>query len=201
MINKITGQVVAAVAFAFLLAIIIFVVTGNSKADSYASVYGGANWDGVEEGKFLSSDTGSVVGVTVGKSIGITPGLRMELDLSVRNNEGKALKFLSFDHETTAAMVNVAYDFQMGGKVSPYILAGVGYADSSVTVESLELATLSASGVAWQLGAGANYQVTEGIKAGLGYRYFNVPEIQVLGFEVDSGSNHSVVAQVTFDLN
>lgn len=184
-----------------LTLVFVFVFSNVSKAEPYASVYGGFNWDGVEDSKFVDSETGSVAGVTLGKSIGVVPGLRMEVDLSTRNNEGSALKFLSFDHETTAIMVNVAYDIPVKFPVTPYVLAGIGYADSSVTVENLDLATISKSGVAYQLGAGFNYQVTDGIKAGLGYRYLKTQDIDVLGFEVDSGSNHSVVAQMTFALN
>jgi len=99
-------------------------------------------------------------------------------------------------------MGNVAYDFNNVGTFRPYVLAGVGFAHTEGVIGNLSLATLESSGFAWQLGAGLNTQVADGVTVGVGYRYFQGPELDLLGaFEVSDGSNHSVMATVTLSLD
>jgi opacity protein-like surface antigen len=45
-----------------------------------------------------------------------------------------------------------------------------------------------------------NWKVADGVTAGVGYRYFQGPELEFLGNELSDGSNHSVVASVSFAL-
>jgi hypothetical protein len=45
-----------------------------------------------------------------------------------------------------------------------------------------------------------NWTIADGIQAGVGYRYFQGPDISVLGTELSDGSNHSVIAQFSFAL-
>ena len=65
----------------------------------------------------------------------------------------------------------------------------------------------SESGFAWQLGAGANYEVSPGVKVGVGYRYFHGADIdRAFGAKNSApaqtdGSNHAIQASVTVDLN
>lgn len=172
-----------------------------AQADTYVTGFGGANWDDVASP--LDSDTGFVVGGALGTSVKAVPGLRAELEVAFRTNDVDVFKgFIQAEHNTTSVMGNVAYDFNAGiGPFRPYVLAGVGYAHTEGVIENLSLATLESSGFAWQLGAGVNTQLAEGVKAGVGYRYFQGPELEVLGFEVSDGSNHAVLATVTLDLN
>lgn len=168
----------------------------------YSSVYGGYNKDEIISAKGVDDQSGYVIGGTVGKKIQGVPGLRIEADLAFRQNEVELFGgFISADHDTTSLLVNAAYDFQVDWKVKPYILAGVGVAKTSATFEDVALLRLESTGLAYQLGAGMNFKVAEGITAGAGYRYFQADEIEVLGLNLSDGTNHSVVAQVTFELN
>lgn len=173
----------------------------SAQADgTYATAFGGANWDDVASP--LDSDTGFVVGGALGTSIKAVPGLRAEVEVAFRTNDVSLGKFLNAEHNTTSVMGNVAYDFNAAiGPFRPFVLAGAGFAHTEGVIENLSLATLESSGFAWQLGAGVNTQLAEGVKAGVGYRYFQGPELEVLGFEVSDGSNHAVLATVTLDLN
>ena len=187
-----------------LLASVAFVsLVSVASADGwYSSVYGGWNQDDVISAKGVDNQDGYVIGGTVGKSVPAVPGLRIEGDLSFRQNEVEVFKFVSADHDTTALLVNAVYDLPvqiLNGK--PYVLAGVGIARTEATFEDVALLKLENSGVAYQLGTGMNWTVAEGIQAGLGYRYFQGPDLNVLGTELSDGSNHSVLAQVTFSLN
>lgn len=171
------------------------------KADTYATVFGGANWDEVTSP--LDSDTGFVVGAALGTTVKSVPGLRTELEVAFRGNDVDVFKgFIQAEHNTTSVMGNVAYDFNAGiGPFRSYVLGGVGFAHTEGVIENLALATVESSGFAWQLGAGFNTQLAEGVKAGIGYRYFQGPELEVLGFEASDGANQSVLASITVDLN
>ena len=187
------------ITLAAVLASTVVAAAAEAKG-FYTSVYGGANWDDVISAPFVDENTGMVIGGTVGTSIDSVPGLRIEADLSFRQNEVDIFGgFVSADHDTVALMGNVVYDLPVNmGPVHPYVLAGVGFAQTSATFEDVALLKLESSGVAWQLGAGLNTKVADNVTAGIGYRYFNAPELEVLGLNLSDGSNHSVVAQVAF---
>jgi len=172
-------------------------------SDSYVGVYGGVNLDNVIDSPIVKDKVvGTVVGGVVGKELSAVPGLRVELDASYRTNDVKLLTPLGgidIDHETTAVMGNVVYDLPvsfLSGK--PYLLAGLGVAETQVTFENVSLLQLETSGMAWQAGLGYNWTVADGVTAGVGYRYFQGPELVVLGTELSDGSNDSVVASVSF---
>ena len=127
-------------------------------------------------------------------------GLRIEADLSNRSNDvdifGGAI---TAQHETTSILGNVVYDVPVDfGPVHPYVLGGVGYAKTTATFENVSLLKLEASGVAWQLGAGVNTEIAPGITAGVGYRHFEGPAIEVLNTQLSDGGNDSVIASVNF---
>lgn len=168
----------------------------------YTGVYGGFNWNDVINQKFVDDKSGYVIGGVVGKTVPAVAGLRIEADVSFRQNEVDIFNgAISADHDTFALMGNVVYDLPVFlGPVQPYVLAGVGYGHTEATFEDVALLKLENSGLAWQLGAGANVKVADGISAGLGYRYLSAPEIEVLGTELSDGGNHSVVAELKFAL-
>lgn len=174
-------------------------VSTATAGDWYTSVYGGVNRNSVIELPFVKDKTGSVFGAAVGKRLAI-PGLRVELDLSVRNNEVDIFSgFITADHETTAAMFNVAYDFG-SGPVKPYVMAGGGYAQTSATFESISLLKLEAGHMAYQAAAGATAEMFPGARIGIEYRFFQGPELEVLGIELSDGQNHSLIGSLSFDL-
>jgi len=190
--TKISGIALAAIAAVSM--------TAASKADSYVTAFGGANWDDVGTG--LDSDTGYVIGAALGTTVKAVPGLRAELEVSYRDNNVNVFKFIEAEHSTTAVMGNLAYDLDVQfGPFRPYVMAGAGFAHTEGTIESLSLATLEASGFAWQLGAGFNAKVADGVTAHIGYRYFNAPEIEVLNYQASDGSNHAVMAGISLQLN
>jgi len=175
--------------------------TTASAGNWYASAYGGANWDDVLKSDYLSDNTGFVIGGTVGKSIPSVPGLRIEADLAFRQNVIDLCE-LSVDHDVLTLMGNTVYDLPLSvGPLHPYVLAGVGYGHSQARLEDLSIASVEASGVAWQLGAGVNTTLADGVQFGVGYRYVQAPEIEIFGTQLSDGTNHSVVAQLTFALD
>ena len=190
--------------FAVTLALVFTVATGllqAAKADAYISLHGGANWSDVVNAPGVEENTGVVIGGAVGMPVKSVPGLRLEGEISYRNNEVDVFNFITADQESFTVMGNVVYDLPVRlGPVQPYVLGGVGYGHSSATFENVALLKLESSGLAYQLGAGAEVDIADGIRAGIGYRYVVTPEIEVLGLNLSDGSNHEVVATVRFGL-
>lgn len=171
-----------------------------SAGGFYVGAYGGLNYDDVIDVPFVQDNTGAIGGIVVGTKIASIPGLRVEGDLSFRSNDVDVFgSAISASHDTTALMANAVYDIPISiGPAHPYALIGVGYANTQATFENIALARLEASGVAYQLGAGLSTEIADGVVAGLGYRYFVGPEIEVLGLQLSDGTNHSVVGSLTF---
>lgn len=117
-----------------------------------------------------------------------------------------------------AVMANVWYDIDAGSKIVPYVGGGIGWnrarlevggeaTDPSFFIPTIDPQEFSESGFAWQLGAGANYEVSPGVKVGVGYRYFNGADVDrafsgknAAPTQTDEG-NHAIQANVTVDLN
>jgi OOP family OmpA-OmpF porin len=118
-------------------------------------------------------------------------------------------------------MANVWYDINIGTKWMPYIGGGAGWARTHV--DGVFVVTTSdggehgsrhrpfdfdQSGFAWQLGAGLNYPIQDGVNLGIGYRFFRGPSIRNdiflgknhLPVNLDN-DNHSVLLSLTIDTN
>jgi opacity protein-like surface antigen len=175
----------------------------------YVTAYGGANWNDTNEsgsGWTAGSDVGTVIGAAYGASVKSVPGLRVEADASYRtNNLSIALGSyqLAARDETWALMGNAVYDLPLDlGPVHPYVLAGAGVGKRDISLKALSLSALQLenTGIVWQVGAGVNTTVADGVQVGLGYRYLDAPDIGLGPFS-NAGGNQSLVLQATFDMN
>jgi len=175
----------------------------------YVSAYGGANWNDTNEagsGWTVGSDVGTVIGATYGASVSGVPGLRIEADGSYRTNNTNvtlgSFKTAASD-DTWALLGNAVYDLPVDlGPVHPYVLAGAGVGQRTVSLKALSLSGLQLenTGIVWQVGAGLNTTVADGIQVGLGYRYLDAPDVGLGPFSNDGG-NQSLVLQATFAMN
>lgn len=185
----------------FMLA--AMVVASSAHAGGYVGAYGGINWDDVISSPLVDSNAGFAVGGVLGMPVKSVPGLRVEADVSFRQNASDLLGGkIGVDHDTIAVLGNVAYDmgFATVGPAVPYILLGAGVARTQATFEDIALARLESTGFAWQAGIGINVNVADGAAIGFGYRYMQGPELEVLGLELSDGSNHALVAELHFGL-
>lgn len=172
----------------------------NWVEDSSASIF---VTDGVYSSGNLSwstdADTGFVLGGAVGTHLDKwVKGLRVELEASYRRNDvggvwatagttffgsGSSSGTVDANLSTFAVMANVWYEHDMGWKVRPYVGGGVGWARTNLngalltTTGDRTTFDRDNDGFAWQLGAGFNYEAAPGVNVGLGYRYFNGPDI------------------------
>jgi len=181
------------------------------------------------------ADTGFVIGGAIGVHLDRwCRGLRAELEASYRRHDLNGAWRTTFtttfgdgpygssgaidgNQSTFAIMANVWYDIDAGWRLKPYVGGGVGWARTKVDGAFL---TFSGStwttafsrhdnGFAWQLGAGFNYEVQPGVNVGVGYRYFQGPDVELffggkLGVisnpEIES-NNHSLLINLNIDIN
>ena len=160
---------------------------------AYVSIFGGANNAGNANVDIsgLYDDYGStrykngrVFGGTIGTQL--MPGLRGEFELSQRNSDISAYYEGGFSTNTASAgdsmkafsvMLNVWKDVELGPNTSLHFGGGVGMTKLSLKMDDPVLdgdATISdkASVVAGQIGVGIDFNVGNGVKVGLDYRYF-----------------------------
>lgn len=217
------------------LAALAIAAPAQAGSGWYANISGGANWlsdDGfavatVTDTLIFSpdSDTGFIVSGAIGYSLNnVMQGLRAEVEVAYRENQVDGLWFsdnvagvggldsgaLDYDHSTVSVMANVWYDFNVGA-VTPYVGGGIGWADTDLdgTYAGGDNTVLAFSdnGFAWQLGAGVNFDISPNMKLGVGYRYFEGPEVAVIapgtgntiGSDVES-QNHSALVALTFGM-
>ena len=174
---------------------------GTAQAGGfYVSTAFGWNVDGDSSIPFVNEESGIVGLAAVGTSIKSVPGLKAEFEVSFRSHDSTLGPF-TLEHDTTAFMANARYHFQDMGRFEPYVLVGAGMASTELTFGGLAPLTVENDGFAFQGGLGVDYRVSEDVRVGVGYRYFEGPEVELFGTELDGGSNHSVLASVTVDLN
>lgn len=185
--------------FLCVFSLVACVTTATAGEGWYASVYGGANWNNVIDVPFVDAQQGYVAGATVGRTVPAIPGLRIEADLSYRTNDVEVFGgALTVQHETTGLLANLVYDIG-AGPLRPYVLVGGGYAHTEGTIGG-GLFKIEASDLAYQAGGGVQLEIASGVRAGVGYRFFQGPVVEVFGTELSNGENHSAIASLSFDL-
>ena len=103
-------------------------------------------------------------------------------------------------------MANVYLDMHNSSPITPYIMAGVGFAaieiydiTFSTAGSTLEVADEHDTVLAWQLGGGLSFAFNDMVSMNIDYRYFATtdPEFTDVDFEYES---HNVVASVLFHI-
>lgn len=84
-------------------------------------------------------------------------------------------------------MANAWYEFDMDGSISPFVGAGIGWADVEYDVGDPADVSGSDSGIAWQVGAGISFDMSEKTALRIEYRYMEVPDLEILHDGVDLG--------------
>lgn len=192
---------IGSLALAAIVTVFAFTAPA-SAAGFYVSTSFGPNWDSDSPLPFVNEKTGLAGTLAVGTVVGGVPDLRVEIEASFRTHETTIGPF-TLEHDTTAFMANAIYDANglAMGRIVPYILVGAGVAHTELTFGGLAPLTVENDGFAWNAGVGLNYQISENVKAGIGYRYLEAPAVELFGFELDGGSNQAVTANVTIAFN
>lgn len=147
-----------------------YVDMSNEASDSFAklsvddNVFGGALAAGVAFGNF-----------------------RTELEYNLNSDASKKFPGATLKVESQSYMLNGYYDIDTQTKFSPYIMAGVGFADIKGKADTL--GSISDTNFAWQAGAGISYEVNQAISLDAGYRYVDSGDFTKYGIKVESDSN------------
>jgi len=109
--------------------------------------------------------------------------LRTEFELNIRDKAEKTyhdiLKTWKNSVEAHSLMLNLYYDFDTGTKFNPYFGGGIGLARVEGKVkEDGESYSKKANNLAWQLGAGVAYALTDNVSIDAGYRYTDMGDVE-----------------------
>jgi opacity protein-like surface antigen len=159
--------------------------------------------------------TGSVdVEYETGFSLNVAPGydfgdFRLELELAYQINDidkvsasvtipdvGSATYGEKVNGDVTSLTIlfNGYYDFLEGSAFRPYITAGVGQARVDVQVEG---DSGDDSALAYQIGVGVSYEMSENVALDFRYRYFATADVDFYGLEIEN-TGHSVLFGVRY---
>lgn len=108
------------------------------------------------------------------------------------------------DMSTYLLMANAYYDFDLNWKkVMPFVTAGLGVAFHDVNLDDSTGNATDASdsdfGVAWQVGGGVKYRVTDDMAFSGGYRYLGTTDVGYRGYNMDY-STHEFRLGLEYDL-
>jgi len=188
-----------------LVCFLTFVVTGFGVSTSFAGTYISANVgavilsdsdidDGVDTGEF-SFDTGFGFLGAVGSSM--ENGGRVEAELGYRTNDFDELEVdgigkaeIDGDIRSLSFMVNAYYDISTEGGFSPFIGAGLGYANIEADLDNFEKEDDSV--LAYQLILGGSFASSEQLSVDLQYRYFATEDPEFDGLDAEY-STHNVM--------
>lgn len=143
----------------------------------------------------LESDNGMAFGIAFGYSS--IYSTRTELELVYQTNDIDQVSMLGEgvtaggDTSTLAFLLNGYYDFVNNSKLTPFISAGIGFAKVEVNDFSVFGNPIGSDDdmvLAYQVGAGVGYAVTEKVTIDLKYRYFGTsnPEFDTTEAEYSS---------------
>ncbi|MEL7274160.1 MAG: outer membrane beta-barrel protein [Pseudomonadota bacterium] len=84
------------------------------------------------------------------------------------------------DASAVYGLANGYVDYSLGA-ITPFVSAGVGYGQLDLSQQGVTPTGVvmndSAGGLAWQVGAGAAFAVTDSVTVDLGYRFFKVQDV------------------------
>ncbi len=150
-------------------------------APAYAAPYVSGSVGLGIAGDFKEPDLGNVYGMDSGFAVNGAvgydfDGLRVEGAVGYQKNHYTDEDTLGSSLLTV--MANGYYDFNAGGELKPYVMAGLGIANLNVDDSFGTDPWLDESYFAWQLGAGVGYQVSTSTTIDVGYRYLKPEGIE-----------------------
>lgn len=108
---------------------------------------------------------------------------------TLKTTDGDITEKIAFDSNTHALLLNVYTDFHNTTAFTPYLTAGLGWGWSDVREDSNDTEDgslrIKDNGLAWQVGAGVSYSVTDALNLDLGYRFVKLADIEDKSSEVE----------------
>ena len=189
-----------------LVGFLAFVVVGSGVSVSFADPYISGNLgavilndsdldDGVDTGEF-SYDTGFGFVAALGTSL--QDDIRVEAELGYRKNDLDEIKVdglgsgdIDGDVTTVSLMGNAYYDFSTESSFSPYIGAGLGYANIEGDLD--DFGDEDDNVFAYQLILGGSFPSSETLSIDLQYRYFATEDPEFDGLDSEYSSHNILI--------
>ena len=183
----------------------------------YVSVFGGGAWL-TQNPNIYSSDLPywyntelkiNNPGYIIGGAVGVDWGnqLRTEIELShaAWSSDKSVISGEGFDPYTTTdgssvnatyLLGNVWYDLAQGSKVAPYVGGGLGIGWAHINSSDID-SQFSASGLAFQVGAGVRFHLSDRALIDVGYRFKDIVGLNYTdsdgGTEKSMGNGETIV--------
>lgn len=171
----------------------------------YIGLKGGANF--ADDFSGIGFDTGYNAGAVVGTSLGNVgfAGARIELEGGYLSSEASVAAPFSGSLSAVYGFANGYLDFNIGLPFTPFIGAGVGFADvnAEAQVAGFPFVDSHDQTWAWNATAGVSYELHKGVDLDVAYRYLSVPDVTfntVFGPVADDVNIHQVTGTVRFKL-
>ncbi|MBM3488195.1 MAG: porin family protein, partial [Alphaproteobacteria bacterium] len=157
-----------------------------------------------------SMESGAAIAAALGYHWGW--GIKTEIEGSLRLSRLDGISgvtgAITGDYDVVGIMGNIIYEPSLGWIVRPFIGGGIGYgiaqASNIAPVVGSRVGD-SDGGLAWQIMAGIGFNVSPEWTVQVGYRYFNMPDVD---FKTDSGvgvssdySSHSAMVGLRYHFN
>ncbi len=146
--------------------------------------------DGFDSGE-LTFDTGFGLLAAFGHSYGT--GVRSEIELGYRANDIDRVRALggsasvNGDVTSLSVMINGFYDFPVQGSFTPFIGAGLGFANVEADINGLGKEDDNV--FAYQLAIGGSFDMSERMKFDIQYRYLGTSDPDFDGLEAEYNSH------------
>lgn len=154
-------------------------------------------------GADVSYDPGFSLSAVIGHEFGM--GLRLEGEVNYKMADTDKFKSqlgtrnLDSDFRSLGMMVNAFYDFQPSMAFTPYVGAGLGFANINMSSADVNGSRIwnsdSATAFAYQIGFGGNVMINRRMAFDLGYRYFGTND-----FDIDRVSSNLSSHNILFGL-
>jgi opacity protein-like surface antigen len=189
-----------------LVGFLVFVVVGSGVSVSFAGTYISGNIgavivndsdidDGFDTGEF-SFDTG--IGFLGALGSSFEGGGRAEVELGYRKNDFDEIKVdglgsadIDGDLTSSSLMGNAYYDISTEGSFSPFIGAGIGFANLEADLD--DFGDEDDTVFAYQFILGGSFASSETLSVDLQYRYFATDDPDFDGLDSEYSSHNIMI--------
>lgn len=177
-----------------VLAVAMGLGISNASAEMYFSGNAGAVWandsdiDSVFGTGEISFDPGFGITAALGHVYG--NGFRSEAEFGYRNND---IDEISIDGDVTSLsfMVNGFYDFMPGNTFTPFVGAGIGFANVEGDIDGF--GSEDDNVFAYQVAAGMAFAVNRSMNIDLQYRFFGTEDPDFDGLEAEYTTHNLMI--------
>lgn len=205
--------------FLVLAALLVGIVTAHEAAAQvsrlYLAGYMGLNVFQDQDYEDTDTSTKGTIGLNNAPSFAGAIGLRLsrdvriEAELSYRKADVNQLDFPGAGGQSSGELqqylgfLNLYYDFDMPGKIQPFVNVGLGMGMFSGEVNNTaggpSFANEDATALTWNAGAGFKYRAKEDMAFTAGYRYLDSTDLSFDDFDIDY-SSHEFRVGIEYDL-